>query len=361
LFGKQPKPEPEPTLAERIEQIGPRRLAVLGLHPRAGTRTVVEQIAVERRRTGRPVGVVSFPRAFLPDQMLHEPETAIRLAAGTAFTAEASPGDDQDEIEVLGVENDPALEGTVWFCRALRETVVHPTLVRSSDAVAHAASRLAIRIGGPVLVDGGWTDREFAAPGRCDAWLLCVGAGFSEGVERIAAAVRYEVDRFSLPGCGGAAVEVWDGIADQSGYVVMTEGEAGFTLRSFPEAGAVCEALMQAYTETTVLVPRMLSDELLAPLARKGIACRLVLRDPTRQNVSPVYLKSWQKAGGIIEVVQPTSLLAVTTNPTNFVGPDVDPELFRGAVQNALGPAVPTHDVMLDSKPEPGPRWKFWG
>jgi len=356
LGRKRSKLDPPRSLSDRLEDLGARRIAVLGLHPRSGTRTVVQRLCAERRAAGRPIGILSAPRALLPDEMVHEPESRIRVSSGTVFARVAPPDAEDAAVEVLGMEEGDPLGGAVWFCRAVAECEVAPTLHRNVDALARIASRMTVRAGGPVLVDGGWSDREFAAPGWSEAWILSAGAGFSDGIERIASAVRYRVDCMRTPETDPDTASAWRRVDGEESYRILPV--AGSPIEARDPAGVV-RALGRARS-ARVLVPRRLGDDLLAPLARHRLPCRLVLGDATRLNVSPVYLKSWQKAGGRLEVAQAGRVLAVTTNPVNVSGPDVDAVALRDRVRTALEDAVPVHDVMLEM-PVRKRRWRFWG
>ena len=86
-----------------------------------------------------------------------------------------------------------------------------------------------------------------------------------------------------------------------------------------------------------------------------------MVKDASRVRVSPVYFTAWVKQGGEVAVIEPTHLLAVTTNPTNPGGPEADAAGFRRLVAEAV-PEVPVHDVRLEAAEEPErSRWKFWG
>lgn len=354
MLGRKKKGPSHPrTLAERLDEGHARRIAVLGLHPRAGTRTVLQKVCYERRTAGRPIGIVSTPRAFLPDEMVHEPETRIQVAAGTYFALATEPHD-PERIELLGCEEADELDGPVWFCRAKQETEIRPTLPRSFDAIGQAANRLAVRSGGPVLVDGGWTDREFAAPGRVDAWILSAGAGLSEGLERAAAAIRYRMEALTPNVTPESLAAAWEAHEETSFALITPQGK-----QNFPQVHSLIEAMKACHEPPYVLVPHKLGDDLLSPLAREHLGCRLIVADATRIHLSPVYLKAWQKAGGRIEVVKPGNLLAITTNPVNMTGPDFEAEAYRDRTQKLVGDICPVHDVVLEQN-RPRSKWQFW-
>ncbi len=223
-----------------------------------------------------------------------------------------------------------------------------------------ALDRLEARSQGLVMVNGAWERHGFAAPDVTRAVVLAVGAAYSEGPQRSAAAVRYTVEilglhRHSVP-LDRVAREATDRgmrqAVDRNGQRIgefsQDDDDRAFALESL---GSELEALV---------LPGFLSDSLLTTLVRSNVCCTLVVKDASRVRVSPVYYTAWTKKGGKFAVIEPTHLIAVATNPTNPKGPDTEAAEFRRLVAEAV-PEVAVHDVRLEDEEEPErPRWKFW-
>ncbi len=210
------------------------------------------------------------------------------------------------------------------------------------------------------MVDGGWGRRAFASPSVTDGVVLVVGAGYSPTPERSAAAVRYLLDVFALPETTHEARLAWENAAQKNQIVLVDE--SGEPIASLPPSlapGPAADAIVEQAPRWVVL-PSGLNDELLAPLVRTEFRCTLVVRDATRVNGAPVYLRAWTKAGGNVEVVDATRVIGVATNPVNATGPDADGRAFHRMVAEQL-PDVPVHDVVLESSGKARrPVWKFW-
>jgi hypothetical protein len=355
---KIPEP-PAPKLLDRVLQSGARRLAILGLHSRAGTRTVLAALIRELHRRELPYGVTSFPRLHGADEITPEPMTRIALPAGASLAT--APGDGSATLEAIEETRFEAPLGPVGLYRVVDGGDIELCGPEQPEAMGAALSRLAEVSGGVALVDGGWERRGFAAPNVTDGIVLVLAAGYSATPERSAAAARYAVDAFSLLEATAAERSAWrEAAVANKAWVLDASGTRVDQLPLVgedPLSAALADGGLDA---TSVVLPQTLNDDLLAPLVRRKRRFTLVVRDPTRISVSPVYLTAWQKSGGALRAVQATRIVAVATNPVHLSGSDADPREFRALVEQALS-GVPVHDVALESEERSRrPVWKFW-
>ncbi len=353
-----------PTLLDRILKSGTHRLAILALHPHAGARRVLVHLVAQFRAKGWPAGVLSAPRVPLePDEAPEALGTStVLLPEGVWLaTSEGAAAASGDRLEVVETTEWPTTRGRVVVCRTrgAGEVELHGPV--EPEAIRALAWLLGDRSGGTVLLEGGWERRAFAAPGPSDGVVLVLSAGFSASPERSAAAARYVVETFSAPPCGEAARVAWEETASQGAAVLLSRD--GRSLGVLPPGLSDPVPALRSQGGDglgTVVMPSGLNDEFLIPLVRSPLRFRLVVRDATRLNISPVYFKAWLKGGGRFEVVRRTRIVAVATNPINPVGPDAEAEAFRDEVQRAL-PEVPVHDVVLEeADAEKRPFWKLW-
>jgi hypothetical protein len=102
MFERKVKPRAEgPMLYDRISKSACKRVAVLGLHPGAGTRTVVASVMREMHRRGVPFALTSAPRVplELEDDLTAKPVTRIAVPEG-AWIATAERTVDGGDIDV---------------------------------------------------------------------------------------------------------------------------------------------------------------------------------------------------------------------------------------------------------------------
>jgi len=365
MFDRKSKSPASPTLLDRIVKSGAHRVALLGLHPQAGTRTVLSALVDEIASRSWPLALTSAPRLPLEQEEGADPHpvTRMQLPEGAWIATSAPPGSGDGKARLDLVESTPWTTslGPIAIYRVVSpgEVDLHgPGEGESMQAVLQRLSELS---GGMVLVDGGWERRAFAAPGVSDAVVIVLAAGYSATPERSAAAARYLVETLSAPPCDESARDAWEETASKGAAALLDpRGRQYGVLPPGIDDPSMALKTPEGAPASAVVLPHGLNDEFMIPLVRSALRCTLVVRDATRINVAPVYYKAWLKGRGRIQVVRPLKLLAAATNPWNPSGPDADAAAFREIVATAL-PDLPVHDVVLESGHDRGkPAWKFW-
>ena len=336
MFDRKPKQPEGPSLLDRIVKSGAQRVAILGLHPGAGTRTVLGYLVRDIHKRAWPIAVTSAPRLPLErdDEAASKPVTRLAIPEG-AFLATSGGPSDRSEATLHRIETTPWSTplGLVSIYKVARGGEVELHGPGDADSLKDVIGRLGEAAGGMVLVDGGWERRVFAAPGVTDAVVLVLAAGYSATPERSAAAARYLVETLSVPPCDESAREAWANTASKGAAALLdARGQSRGVLP--PGLDDPVPALKSKLDEpvSTVVLPHGLNDDFMIPLVRSSLRCTLVVRDATRINVAPVYFKAWLKGRGRIHVVRPNKIVAVATNPINMSGPDSEPEAFRELV-----------------------------
>jgi hypothetical protein len=365
MFDRKPKDPQGPTLLDRIVRSGAQRVAILGLHAHAGTRTVLSHLVREIEAKATPLAITSAPRLPLEEEEGADPHPVTRMVVPTGawIATSASPLTGEGVAQLAPIETtewDTTL-GPVAIYRVTQggEAALHgPGEPESMSAVL---TRLSDLSGGLVLVDGGWERRAFAAPGITDGVVLALAAGYSATPERSAAAARYLVETLSAPPCDETARDAWEETASKGASAMLDA--RGRQVGVMPPGLADPVPAMKTDDGgpvSAVVLPHGLNDDFMIPLVRSSLRCTLIVRDATRINVSPVYYKAWLKGRGRIQVIRALRLIAAATNPWNPSGPDADPTEFRQIVAAAL-PDLAVHDVVMESGEEKQkPVWKFW-
>jgi len=365
MFDRKSKALAGPTLLDRVVKSGSQRVAILGLHPQAGTRTVLASLVREISARQTSLALTSAPRLPLEQEEGADPHPVTRMMVPEgAWIATSAPPPAGDEVASL-----KRIETTAWATSLGPVSIYRVTAAGEADlhgpgepeSMKAVLSRLGELSGGIVLVDGGWERRAFAAPGVSDGVILVLAAGYSATPERSAAAARYLVETLSVPPCDESARDAWDETASKGATALLDA--RGRSVGVMPP-GLVdpVPALKtgDGAPVSTVVLPHGLNDEFMIPLVRSPLRCTLVVRDATRINVAPVYYKAWLKGRGRIQVVRALRLVGVATNPWNPSGPDADATEFRKTVATAL-PDLSVHDVVIESGGDRGrPVWKFW-
>jgi hypothetical protein len=365
MFDRKSKAPAEPTLLDRVVRSGAQRVAILGLHAQAGTRTVLAALVREINARATPLALTSAPRLPLEQEEGADPHPVTRMDVPSgAWIATAAPppeGDAFAKLEKIETTGWTTTLGPVSIYRvsAGGEADLHgPGEPESMKAVLNRLGELS---GGVVFVDGGWERRSFAAPGISEGVILVLAAGYSATPDRSAAAARYLVETLSVPPCEEAARDAWDETASKGATALLdARGRPAGVMPPGLSDPVPALKTREGAPVSTVVLPHGLNDEFMIPLVRSPLRCTLVVRDATRINVAPVYYKAWLKGRGRIQAVRPLKLIAAATNPWNPAGPDADAAEFRRTVATAL-PDIPVHDVVAESGGERSkPVWKFW-
>jgi len=365
MFERKPKPPEGPDLLDRVVSSGCQRVAVLGLHARAGTRTVLSHLVRRIHARSWPIAVTSAPRLPLEIEFEHSPNeqpvTRLALPDGACIaTAADTVRSAEGGLELVEGTSWQTPLGAIGLYRVFRGGEVDLHGPSESDGMAEVLSRLGERSGGLVLVDGG------GRGGRSRPQASRTGRSSSSG--RATPRPRALRSRHPLrgrdpdrPPCEEPARVAWEETASTGAAALLdARGKAiGVLPPGLDDPTRALETLGQTPV-ATVVMPHGVNDEFMIPLVRSAFRCSLVVRDATRINVAPIYFKAWLKGHGRFQVVRPMKLVAVATNPTNHAGPDADPAQFRELVARAL-PELPVHDVVLESGDENRkPAWKFW-
>ena len=364
MFERKSKSSDGPTLLERIARAGCRRVAVLGLHAQAGTRTVLTSLVREIHRAGGPMALTSAPRLPLEQEegADTQPVTRVELPEGAWIASSApAPAEGAAGLAVVEPTSWSSAIGPVSISRTTSAGQVDLHGPGETDAMKATLARLSELSSGLVLVDGGWDRRAFAAPGVTDGVVLVLGAGYSATAERSAAAARYLVETLAAPPCDESARHAWEETGSKGATALLdARGRQVGVMPPGLEDPVVALKTPEGAPISTVVLPFGLNDEFMIPLVRSTLRCTLVVRDATRINVSPVYYKAWLKGRGRIQAVRPLRVLAMATNPMNPSGPDADPVEFRQAVAASL-PDLPVHDVVIETVDESRKSvWRFW-
>ena len=348
------------TLLETIATGDATRIAVLGLVRGAGKLTTLLHLARGLQERGLGVGIVAAGREDDDIEMVQPPrQIRVALRSGTVLaTTAAALGRATAKLETIERTGAETAQGTVLIVRVMEDgeaELIGPGAASSLRQVVDAVARHA---DGRVLIEGSFNRRSFAAPGIANGIVLAVGAVMAPEVERIVAGTRYYLDLFSLRGTDERAAEVFP-ISESEGAAILLGDDdqvvGGIPWRARGNAELILTGQHPPFRR--LVVPRSVGDDFVVPLVRERVQFEIIVRDPMRIALSPVYFSAWQKVGGGISVVHRTRVLALTLNPTNPAGPDQDPEEFLEAFRSGIT-EVPSHDVVLEEAAgQPKKRW----
>src|SRR5262245_21946626 len=348
------------TLVERIAASDARRVAIMGLTPGAGKATTLGNLLRGLQDRGQEVGIVAAGREEEDVEFTQPPRgLSLPLRMGTVVATSAAALERStatvETIEKTGIETH---QGPIVIALVLADGEVEPLGPASAHELREIVDSVARHTGGRVLIEGSFNRRSFAAPGIADGIILSIGAALAPELERTVAGSRYYVEIFNLEACEHRVADVFPVAESEDAAVLLNDENAivgGIPWRALGNAKLLLSQTHPPFQR--IVIPRSVGDEFVIPLLREKMQFEIVVRDPMRIALSPVYYSAWQKLGGGIRVVHATRVLALSLNPTNPAGPDQDPEEFLEAFRERI-PEIPSHDVVLEQTPvQPRKRW----
>lgn len=348
------------TLLERVASSSAKRVAILGLTRAAGKATTLRHLMLGLQVRGTNVGVAAAGREEEDVEFTQTPRgMTVPAHKGTVVaTAASSQERASAKLQILETTEIATHQGPVLIARVVEDGTIEPVGPASAHELRTVIEMVERHTAGRVLIEGSFNRRSFAAPGIADGIVVAVGAATAPEIERIVASTRYYVDLFAMKACEPRVAEFFP-VAEAEGAAVLL-GPDHTVLGGIPwRPGGNAKLLLshKPRSFTRLVVPRSVGDDFVIPLLREKCRFEIVVRDPMRIALSPVYYSAWQKLGGGITVVHRTEVLALSLNPTNPAGPDKNAEEFLHAFREGI-PEVPSHDVIMEEiAAQPRRRW----
>lgn len=192
-----------------------------------------------------------------------------------------------------------------------------------------------------VFVDGALSRKTQASPTVADSVILSTGAVLSRSMDIVIEKTKHTVKMLTLPQvdeklidiCEEAATSSYVSFIDKNGNIIPTQYKTalGLTDKITAEIKDDYEYIVFPGTLMNSFIKAMRDI-----LRYKNI--KLVVRDGTKVFLEPMDFRLFERAGGVLEVIDPIKLLAVTVNPYSPDGYYFEPKLFIEAMQEELYP-----------------------
>lgn len=199
-----------------------------------------------------------------------------------------------------------------------------------------------------ILVDGAFDRKSYAAPVISDATILSTGASISENMHKVVDLTAHIVKLLTIENEKEEKIlklanEIFKnskiGIIDSKNSIKMLE-----VITSLDAATDINENLNS--NSKYVVIKGPISDKLLSDLMDstdnyKGVT--FLVEDGTKLFLSKGLLEKFQKKGGILKVLNPIKLIAVTANPTSPFGYQFDKNEFLTLLKENIN--IPIYDL----------------
>ncbi len=203
-----------------------------------------------------------------------------------------------------------------------------------------------------ILIDGAFDRRSYATPLISDATILSTGASVSENMKDVIDITTHIIELLSL--VNEKNQEIVDlvndvlkktkiGIIDIENSVKLID-----VLTSLDSAKDIADNLEK--NSKYVVIKGAITDKLLEDLMQitekyKGVT--FLVENATKLFLSKNIMKKFQKKGGILKVLTPINIIAVTINPTSPDGYEFNKDKFLKQLKENLN--IPVYNLVEDN------------
>lgn len=348
-------------------------ISLIGLAKNAGKTVAFNQLVSELAHEGYQLGLVSFGRDGEEiDAVTNKEKPGITIPSGTYFvTAENVKADLNTEFQVykttdisttLGRVN--IYKNTSYFNKEVELAGVNriSNLEKIKNFLANKIEYL--------IVDGALDRKSSSLPGLSDKTILATGAVLAPDIEGVIAKTSLAVKKLLLPQVqsekerdiyqnlikdnlnnkkipGGWLIE-FKGLSRDNNFEIkkVIELKSDSSLGISRELDRKLNKIsLDQPTSKTLILSGALTDSLGRKLSDNKLKnFKIIIQDGTRVFLQNRYLTTLKRNQVNIEVIKEINLAAITVNPHNPEGRDLDSDKLRKELKD-LFPEIPVYDV----------------
>jgi len=203
-----------------------------------------------------------------------------------------------------------------------------------------------------ILIDGAFDRRAYATPLISEATILSTGASVSRNMKEVVDLTSHTINLMTLENEENNEILIITkeilkkakvGIIDSDNSVKTLD-----VLTSLDSAEEIAQAL--DHETKYVVINGALTDKFLTDLMRatdkyKGII--FLVEDGTKLFLSEMIMKKFQKKGGILKVINPIKIIAVSINPTSPYGYEFNKDKFLNLLKQEI--KIPIYDLGVNN------------
>ncbi|MFX1386240.1 MAG: hypothetical protein ACFE9M_03410 [Promethearchaeota archaeon] len=283
------------------------------------------------------------------DVITQLPKPRIYIKKGTIVaTARQSYESSEVEMELLKTTEFNTPLGKVLILKALNDGLVELAGPSTNTTLKKLCLELLALGCDLILIDGAFDRRSYATPIISDATILSTGASVSENMQNVINLTVHTIDLLNLE--NEKKKEILDIAHDifKKAKVGMVDNQNTVNLLDVPTPLDAAKDISKKLDENSkyVIINGAITDKLLEDLIKttekyKGVT--FLVEDATKLFLSEKVKKKFLKKGGIIKVLHPIKVIAVTVNPTSPLGYQFEKDNFLNLMKKNLD--VPVYDL----------------
>ncbi len=283
------------------------------------------------------------------DVITQLPKPRIFIEEGT-YIATAQQSLENSEIKVklvkkTGIETPM---GEVLIAKAITPGLIElagPSINYQLSIVCENLKNLGCDL---ILVDGAFDRRAYATPLISDATILSTGASVSEDMDNVVDLTVHTVELLTLESeTDKLILKVAKKILEKHKIGIINKDNSikGLgLLTALDAAKEITESLddkSQFLVIKGALTDKLLEDLMKLTMKYKGLT--ILVEDGTKLFLSKSIFKKFQKKGGILKVINPIKIIAITINPTSPEGYKFNKSEFLGLLRQNI--KIPIYDL----------------
>ena len=327
-------------------------ISIIGLAKNVSKTTTLNYII--KNLEGYKLGLTSIGRdGEKYDVITQLPKPRIFIKKGTIVaTARQSFEASEVKMEILKKTEYNTPLGEILILKALSDGLIElagPSINKYLLEICLELKNLGCDL---ILIDGAFDRRSYATPSISDATILSTGASVSEDIQNVINLTVHTIELLNLESeVDQQTIEIAQeilkkskvGIIDNKNSIKLLD-----VLTPLDSARDIANILDE--NSKYIVIKGALTDKLiedLMSLTEKYKEVTFLVEDATKLFLSKKIMKKFQKKGGIIKVLNPIKVIAVTINPTSPLGYKFEKNTFLNLMKKNLD--IPVFDLGTDN------------
>jgi hypothetical protein len=277
------------------------------------------------------------------------PKPRILIKEGTIIaTARKSFEETEIQMEILKTTEINTPLGEILILRALDTGLVElagPSINKNLQIICSELRELGCDL---ILIDGAFDRRSYATPLISDATILSTGASVSKNMQKVINLTAHTIKLFSLDiEKDFVILKIAEDIFKSSKVGIINNDNTIKLLEISTSLDSASDIIEYLDNNTKYLVINgAITDKLLKDMMKLTTKFKdivILVDDATKLFLSELVLTEFQKKGGILKVINPINIIAVTINPTSPYGYEFNKDDFLKLLRERT--STPIYDL----------------
>lgn len=318
-------------------------IAIIGTGKNAGKTVALNEFINIASENSIRIGITSIGLdGERQDIVTFTEKPPIFVPRGTFFaTAEKCLLNVKTSFEIIDVTSCTTAMGRVVICEAAEDGNIEIAGPDSNSELKRVCGFMRDIGADRILIDGALNRKTQGSPAVADAVILSTGAVLSRSMEAAVRRTKHYAKMLCLKRVDDAALNLCLDAASTGAVTFIDRDKRIIRTKYTTALGCAKKIIAEIKPEYEyVVLPGTLTGSFTGPMAdvARNSGIRIVVMDGTKIFIDSREYNSFERAGGIIEVVHPINLAAVTINPTSPEGYSFDSDVFLEAIREALYP-----------------------